>query len=282
MLKVYAMISLLSGSSKCRLAYQYRWIIQSVFILLLASHFYSVAASENLDKQTSDCKLKISVADWRPYHYFDRNNQPAGLQVELIKRIAESAGCELEFFNLRYNKSLKAIESGKIDLTLNATITEERKKFGLFSISYRNETLVLYATKKYAEACDHQSVEDLIKNGFRLGLQSNMVYGKNITRIQKTPALNEKITYFEHTGQDIEFVKNYQLDGIIDDPVIVAYKSRKDRIRDGLRRCHVSLSSSPVSLLFSKKTVSQEIVERFNHAIKQIKMTDYYKKNWVW
>jgi len=44
----------------------------------------------------------------------------------------------------------------------------------------------------------------------------------------------------------------------------------------------LTLSSSSVSLMFSKKTISQELVERFNKALKKIKSQKDYKKNWNW
>ncbi|WP_185964277.1 substrate-binding periplasmic protein [Aliikangiella marina] len=239
--------------------------------------------SNAIDETTSpsSCNLTVGVADWPPYQYFEKG-KAKGIQVELIRQIAQAANCRLEIVNKRYFQSLKAVEDGTIDFTLNATETDSRRRFGLFSVPYRNEILVLYARRSFREKCNQGSIEKLLKEGFRLGLQKRMVYGPAITRIQNTPALNKKITYFEHTGQDIEFVKENNLDGIVEDPVMISYKARMSTNQDKLYSCQIVVSSSPVSLIFSKKTVSPAIVKRFDQAIQAVRQSSEYQKYWRW
>ena len=257
--------------------------ILCLILLYLPLSLFSIAEPvRKPESQTDSCQLTLSVAEWPPYQYFTKNNKAAGVQIDLINRIAKEANCELSIKRMVYYQSLIEVEKGTVDFTLNATVTDERKKFGLFSIPYRNETLVLYVTEQYVSDCKSMTIADLIKKGFRLGLQKRMVYGESISRLQHTPELNKKIRYFDYVGQDLGFLRDNQLDGIIEDPVMIAYKIRKSKTPYGLFSCHVSVSSSPVSLLFSNKTVSPAIVERFNQAIEKVKQTDYYQNHWGW
>ena len=239
----------------------------------------SHASTANNSQQ--ECHLSVGVAEWPPYQSF-LGEQAKGIQIDLIRQIAKHANCSLNIINKRYYQSLKAVEKGTIDFTLNATETEARKKFGIFSIPYRKEILVLYAKSEFRDQCNSSSLESLLESGFKLGLQKDMIYGQKLTAIQQTPRLNYKIKYFEHTGQDIAFVQENDLDGIVEDPVMVAYKARQSPSSDRLYSCQVSVSSSPVSLLFSKKTVSPEIVERFNQAIELVRHSKEYQKYWKW
>ena len=234
------------------------------------------------DKQDSTCILKANYTEWRPYQYFDEDGQPAGMQVELLNQIANLAGCQLQFERRSFNQTIDEIADGKLDMGINATVTDDRKNFVYFSAPYRNEIFTLYSTGLYVESCRLNDLETLIGSGFRLGLQKQSYYGKQMQEIQNSSTLNKNIYYFENISQHFQLIKKDRIDGIIDDPMIVAYRLRKDKMGPLLHSCHKIITSNPVSLMFSKKTVSKDIVNRFNNAIKKIKASKYYRQTWGW
>jgi len=228
------------------------------------------------------CLLKVGVAEWRPYQYLNENGAAEGLQIELINQFAKKANCRLTFLNYRTAQSIEAIKNGTLDVIMGATDSPERRQYARFSKPYRNEMLVLYTTQEFAPKCRKKGIVQLIRQGFKLGLQKNSIYGSTINQIQQDSTLNKKIIYFDQIHSDINFVKTHGLDGIIDDPVIVAYKKRANRARESLISCHVTVYSEPVSLMFSRKTVGQEIIKRFDQAILTITNTAEYKRRWKW
>ena len=256
--------------------------IGGMFLILLFGvfiHSFSQAKERPVQATTDDCVLTVGLADWLPYQHFTQKGQAAGIQVDLVNQIAKLAGCELRYIPIKFSKSIKRLEKGSIDLMFNATVTAERRDFALFSHSYRQEMLVLYSTKKYAEECRNKSIKELIQDGFKMGLQKESLYGKAVSEVQKIPELNQKIVYFDHTAHDFDWVYQNNLDGFIDDPAIVSYRSRKEGEIGRLHACQLTVSS-PVSLMFSKKTVSQSIVNEFNKAIDTVKQSDSYRNLW--
>jgi len=228
------------------------------------------------------CILRVGIAEWRPYQYFNQKGEAKGLQIELVNQLANKAGCRLSYFKLSTAQTIKGIQNGTLDIVLGATDSIERRQYAYFSKPYRNEMLVLYTTKAFAKACRKSRIGELIAQGFKLGLQKNSLYGDEINQIQKDPQLNQKIIYFDQIYADAEFVKQQGLDGVIDDPVIVAYSKRSNRARDSLVSCHVTVYSAPVSLMFSRKTVSLDMVKKFDRAIEEVTQTTAYKKRWQW
>lgn len=247
------------------------------------SCFIELSLAQDLSSKTrGQCALTLSVADWPPYEYINAKGQPKGIQIDLIKTIAEKVDCHLSYKSMPYGLALEAIRKGEVDLLMNATPTKERQIYGHFSIPYRKEFLLLYATETYHEKCKSLSLEELIKDGFQLGLQRGLVFGKKIEKIQKDPLLSQKIRYFDEDVQHVEFVKKHHLDGIVDDPVVVSYRTAtiaKGRI---LKACPIVVSTTDISFLFSKKTISNDIVSRFNVAIEEIMQTREYQKKWIW
>ena len=258
-------------------------VILSSTLLISSNYINKINADELRPTEVQEsCRIRVGMVDWLPYQYFTDKGVAAGLQIELIEKIAKLAGCKFIYQHSKPADSLLELEIGQLDMLLNTTVTPDRKKYAYFSNSYRNEMLVLYSIPQFTEDCSKLSLAQLVKKGFRLGLQTNSVYGDVVTKVQQQPELNKKIHYLDHTIASVAFVKQHGLDGVIADPVNVSYKARKEGYVDALQACRVAVQSSPVSFMFSQKTMSQQIVSRFNRAIEQIKQTDYYKKSWVW
>lgn len=234
------------------------------------------------DQHTNDCQLTLGLSNWLPYQFLSAKGEPSGIQIKLIQQIAAEAGCKLSYKSMTFPEGLKELEYGTIDFMMNATTSEERKKFAHFTVPYRSEFLLLYSTKKYLKKCHELTLEALIRDGFVLGVQNNLVYGPELTRIQNTPELNNKLRYVDDNVQHMELVKKEHLDGVIDDPVVVSYRSTVNTLGKALSSCPLKVSSSQVSLILSKKNVSIDVVERLNRAIGKIRSTAEYSKKWDW
>jgi len=183
---------------------------------------------------------------------------------------------------MTFPEGLDELKAGTTDFLMNATPSIERKKYAHFSIPYRNEFLLLYSTKKYLAKCQKMTLNKLLGSGFKLGLQKELVYGPELTKIQKNSILNGNIRYIKNNVQHLQLIIEHDLDGIVDDPVVVAYRSAVNVTGNALSSCPIVVSSSPISLIFSKKSVSKALVEKIDQAILKIKESESYQKTWVW
>ena len=230
----------------------------------------------------SKCRLTVGWGDWPPYQYLSSNSEPQGIQIKLLKQIANEANCELTFKLQTFTQNQQSIKEGSIDVTLDTTITESRKAFAYFSQPYRNEVMALYVRPKFMSECKINPLSIMIKNGFRMGVTKDNLYGTAISEIQRTPDLDKRLVYRDKNSQHFELFKNDLIDGLIEDPAVMAYKMRNDiRIGD-LTACKIAVSSSPVSLMFSKRTITRSILNRIDEAIAKVKQTSDYKKDWAW
>ncbi len=250
-------------------------LIIGIAYLLLGGHSLAIAKEE--------CRLTIGMSNWLPYQAIADDGQPIGLQVELIEQIAAQAQCQILYRSMTFQMGIKELQAGTVDFMVNATPSEERRKYANFSIPYRNEFLLLYSTKKYHDKCQTMSLEELIRDGFRLGIQHTLYYGEELRKIQNSPELNQKLRYVDNNRQHVELVESEDLDGVIDDPVVVSYRSTLNPTgRKVLKSCPIPISTSPVSLMFSKKSVPIEIIEQFNQAIRAVQATPAYQRRWNW
>lgn len=226
------------------------------------------------------CRIQMGWESWRPYQYLDSEGNIAGIHIELIKLIASKAGCHLDFVQNRFVNSIKYVRDGTLDMVSNTTITAERKKFALFTIPYRKEMIVLYVSKEKLALCKQNSFSQLIQKGFRFGVPRGNLYGEEINQIQKQPRFARKIVYLESNRKGLSALLQGKIDGYFNDPAVHAYYLKREHLKGEVKPCKVTVYAEDVSLMFSKSTVTPDIILRFNKAMIEIQKSEYYRTHW--
>ncbi|MCB1761286.1 MAG: transporter substrate-binding domain-containing protein [Gammaproteobacteria bacterium] len=98
----------------------------------------SVASADQLDtvikRGTLNCGV---VADFPPMGYFDKDNKPAGFDVDYCGDLATALGVKLNVLNLTWGDRIPSLISGKTDVVIGSTSdTLERAKSVGFSYPY--------------------------------------------------------------------------------------------------------------------------------------------------
>jgi polar amino acid transport system substrate-binding protein len=122
-----------------------RKIIESLglIILVLAWVFRSYTATPIKPV------LKVATdASFKPFEYYDDDNQLTGFDVELLESIADLKGYKLSWANVQFDGLISGIIANNFDLAISAiTITEERAKKVSFTKGYYNSGLSVITHK---------------------------------------------------------------------------------------------------------------------------------------
>ena len=100
------------------------------------------AAEETADAAdtTASDKTWIVAMDtvFRPFEYTDESGNFVGIDVDILKAVAEDQGFKYEIQSLGWDAAVAAVQAGQADVLLaGASITDERKEAGwIFSDSY--------------------------------------------------------------------------------------------------------------------------------------------------
>ena len=88
---------------------------------------------------TGGMKKYIIATDtsFPPFEFKSSNNEYVGIDIDLVKKIAELEGFEVEFRPMDFGGIIPALQSGQVDAAIaGASITEERKNTVDFSDPY--------------------------------------------------------------------------------------------------------------------------------------------------
>lgn len=131
-----------------------RHALLAVFALVLAVALSACGGSSS-SESTGDDDNKLGLItpgtlvvgmnlQFKPEMYLDEQGQPAGYDVDLVTKLADSLGLQLDIQNLDFNGLIPGLQSKKFDLvSVGLTPTEERKQVVDFSRAYVPYTSVL-------------------------------------------------------------------------------------------------------------------------------------------
>ncbi len=91
---------------------------------------------------------KIRVTNIPPLYFQNESDQWTGLTVDLANVLLNEAGCKADFEAISWARSLNLIKTGGIDMMMNLSKTDYRKKFIHFIGPQSNETDNWYYRKR--------------------------------------------------------------------------------------------------------------------------------------
>ena len=132
---------------------QTKWIIDGAYTM------EDVPVIEDEDAPVLEAAVSCTTEPFA----FIYNGEPAGHDVELIKRIAYMLGMRIEIQQMDFSATITSVVSGKSDVALSITPTEERAQQVDFTEIYHNEKIVIVSKK---DNIKQDSIIDTIKDYF--------------------------------------------------------------------------------------------------------------------
>lgn len=207
-----------------------------------------------------------------PPFYIINNDQISGLEYELAKVIFNKAGITVKYDTnnpVFWEEILTQIKSGEKDFVGGATDTKERENWALFSKAYRldSESVVTNNSQSgsFNNAAEFINFIKMNKN-LRLGIVNGVVYNsQEINDLIKNPGSTILVTKNSHE-ELVELLSNNMVDYIVIDTLLANQELAKMDTKDNFNVIDIN-STIPLHFMFSKKAVSQDIVNKVNLAI---------------
>lgn len=211
--------------------------------------------------------LRVAIAANREPMCFVRNNIFAGLDCELIERIAYELGMQVEYTDMQFSALIIALQSGKADVIIsNMTPTKERMEKVSFTEKYFNNPQVALVKKKI----DSQQATDLAQlAGKKVGIITGSAYD-NLLKSRVPGAIPE---YFNNFSDQAEAVKSGKIAGFLADEPLA-----RDILNhtSGLGYLDEKLSSDGYAFAFSKNR--PELHKRVNDILQEMRNNGMLKK----
>ena len=224
-----------------------------------------------------ECRLTMGWDPWEPYHYRTPTGEISGFDAQLVRAIAERARCSVEFRRESWSDLLQQIASGDVDLISGATLTEDRQRFAIFSAPYRSEEYALYV--RTGEAHPGNSLRELLEAGTRIGVTDAYMYGGEVTKLQDDPAFADLFVRAATGDVSATRLLDGEIDGFIEDIFVATATIRRNGLENDIAVHPIALESGgEVRLMFSRASVDEAVVRRFDEALAELRDSGRYEE----
>lgn len=211
---------------------------------------------------------------WDPYQFYDDHlghRELSGLDVEITRTVAARAGFEVDIRFRPWDRHLAALREGTADIASGATWSPERAAYLHYSRPYRRETNALYLPRGELPRHGYTDVSGMLASfqasGFRLGAVRGFVYADPaVNAYIADPTNAERVVLVQNEYENLRNLVEGRIDGFIGDRLAAATSAWRSGWRERVEEHPLRLGTD-IHFVFSKATVSPEVVARFDEAI---------------
>jgi polar amino acid transport system substrate-binding protein len=256
-------------------------VILALFIIAIIAGFLWYKNFRAADDSLANIKNKgvLVIGSDIPYgvmEFFDEDNNPAGVDVDIAQEIASRLGVRLEFNDYDWDQLFDKVKSGEIDLALSSiTITPARQKEMRFSDPYFNGGQVIVVSSANQEI---SGVKSLV--GKKIAVQKDTTGYTEAKKYTPEDLISVYLNFENTNGAGIiSDLKNEKFEAIIVD-YIQALSMIKDN--SGLKIIGVPFTKEDYGI--ATRLSNNTLMEKINSILEGMKSDgtlDKIKTTWT-
>ncbi len=246
-----------------------------ITLLLLTVNVYSKTSPT-----TSARRLVIAAEHYPPFEYLE-NEQPTGIEVEIIDRIMTKLNVPIEFCFCPFARIKLLMEQGKIDAATSISHNKGREAYLYFSDNQKafsqtgqipQESIwvseyLFFINRRFSDSLKFDSYDQMIKDKYRVGIIRDYSYNKEF--------LDAKLDKYIYADQPQAL--RALTEGVIDvfpiDRTIGLWLLKEYNLEKQITFLSKPLFRKPYNLIFTKKSDYpdlKEIMLNFNEEVKKM------------
>lgn len=202
------------------------------------------------------CVLRMGIeTSFAPY-IIQQGNSWRGVNVELLQRLAQEVGCELEFIHSPWLRSLRLIEQGELDVLSHLSYNDERSKSFAFIGPHQLEEIYLVGQPQAFSGLS--SVSQLRKAGTSgiIALLNGAYYGEELEAVLNDAKNRTRFVFIRGNEDKQALLLNGRVHGVLEDIAAYHYWKKQSELPTAAYVPLFPVYQSPVFFGFNRKTLS--------------------------
>jgi len=224
------------------------------------------------------CTLSVGYESWEPYQFQSYDQQASGLDIDIVKAVADGMQCQLQFQYGNWQQLLTEFRQGKLDLLLGSSKTAAREEFAIFSEPYRNEQFQLFVRKADAAQYTFDSLAQMIAAKHKVAVVSDYYYGDQVGALYSDEQMRSQFVESAMSEQNLALLLDDSVDAVLEDNFVGKALIRRKNLGADIVAHAIKLPESPIYVMFSKARVKTEQVDAFNQQLAAIKQNGAYQQ----
>lgn len=223
-------------------------------------------------------ELRAGWTEQIPYQYLeiDASGQEAlrGFDISILRVASRLAGQRVDFQPHQWSGDLTALTDGQLDVVAGVAREESREAEVWFSAPYRSDSAFLFGRQgeaaRWIAASPLESLRALRNEGGSLAIEENQFYGQDVEAFLNEPFERPWVVKTPNAAASLEELFTRRVDAILADRLAGPRVAWDIRDRGQLAEIAGPLYESERALMFSKETVTPEMVAAYNRALETL------------
>ncbi|WP_077037343.1 ABC transporter substrate-binding protein [Pelomonas sp. KK5] len=234
-----------------------RW--RNCLLLLTALAFTGAAAA-------GGCVKTMRWNDDPPFSMRAPDGSIVGVHVDQVREALRRMDCAVELVEMPWARALTELEAGRLDIVTGALRTADRERYAWFAVPGPQSRNLLWVRLEAWKARRFTRLQQLHGSGFRLGAQIGVRYGEDYDELMSDPAFAAGVRQVSTRRNLWQMLAAGRIDGLIADEMTARTELAQLGLKDRIVNSGIVVRHSPAATAFSRKSTSQEFVDRFNRA----------------
>jgi len=244
--------------------YNFTRLFMLMVVLLTAANLFLPFNYAKAEEKTYTIATDITFA---PFEFQDTNGDFVGIDMDLVKAIAEDQGFKYEMKPLGFNAAVQALESKQVDAVIaGMSITDERKLKFDFSDPYFDSGIIMAVDKDNETVSSYKDLK-----GKRVAVKTGTEGATFAQSIQDKYGF--KIVTFDDSANMYEDVKTGNSVAVFDDYPVLAYGIKQG---NGLKIVTNKEAGNSYGFAVSKGE-NAELLKMFNDGLTNLKASGKYQ-----
>lgn len=245
--------------------YNFTRLFMLIVVLLTAVNLFLPFNQVKAVEKTYTIATDITFA---PFEFQDTNGDFVGIDMDLVKAIAQDQGFKYEMKPLGFNAAVQALESKQVDAVIaGMSITDERKLKFDFSDPYFDSGIIMAVSEDNDTVSSYKDLK-----GKRVAVKTGTEGATFAESIQNKYGF--KIVTFDDSANMYEDVKTGNSVAVFDDYPVLAYGIKQG---NGLKIVTDKEAGNSYGFAVSKGE-NAELLKMFNDGLTNLKASGKYQK----
>lgn len=218
--------------------------------------------------------LKIGYDERPPHRYTDVEGNPSGRDIEYLSNVLDTANIPYAFYSYPWKRVLMYIQSGQLDVAMSAGNTAERRTYAHFSheVFSSSDNVLFLKDSLAAQVPELTSLSQLAEMRVKIGVTRGSSYSDEYELLLKNQNFVDRLVHLKTVDQTLQLALSDRISGFIASEELAQYELRlRCASNDFVPVYNLLENESKASyLMYSKKTVSPQLVEKIDRAMRQI------------
>ncbi|WLD59672.1 transporter substrate-binding domain-containing protein [Salinispirillum sp. LH 10-3-1] len=201
----------------------------------------------------------------------------SGISADTVRAVLGMMGCDVSFVEMPWARALAELRIGRVDIVSGAFDTPERREFAHYAAQGSTSPNVLFMRAGDTVNTNILSFEDFLASGLSLGGQIGVNYGPEYAAAIESGVLDDRLVLVPDRTLLWQMLARGRVDAVAASYLTGLMEITRQGYGGQLLNTGIELSSAPAFFIFSKSSVEEEFVSRFNEFHRMFIASEDYK-----